>query len=49
MFFSPLAYYGIYGGSALVVGVLAVAFEKVFVILATSVFGSLGVFYGKWA
>jgi hypothetical protein len=44
---SPLAYYGIYGGSALIIGVMAVIFEKIFVILATSVVGSLAVLYGK--
>ncbi|XP_031551050.1 transmembrane protein 198-like isoform X2 [Actinia tenebrosa] len=42
---SPLAYYGIYGGCALLIGIMAVVFEKIFVILATSVVGSLAVIY----
>jgi len=38
---SDLAFYGIYGATGLVFGVLAVWLEKIFVIVATSFTGSL--------
>ncbi|EDO36743.1 predicted protein [Nematostella vectensis] len=43
---SPLAYYGIYTGAAIVTGILAIILEKIFVIVATSVIGSLAFLYG---
>ena len=39
--FSDLAFYGIYGGTGLIFGVIAVWLEKVFVVIATSFTGSL--------
>jgi len=38
---SDLAYYGIYGATGLLFGILAVWLEKVFIIIATSLIGSL--------
>lgn len=38
---SDLAFYGIYGGTGLIFGVIAVWLEKVFVVIATSFTGSL--------
>lgn len=38
---SDLAYYGIYGATGLLFGILAVWLEKVFIVIATSLIGSL--------
>ena len=45
--FSDLAYYGIYGATGLLFGILAVWLEKVFIIIATSLLGSLMFLLGK--
>ena len=39
--FSDLAFYGIYAGTSLAFGVVAVWHEKVFVVIATSFTGSM--------
>ena len=39
--YSDLAFYGVYGAAGLVVGILAVWLEKLFVVCATSLMGSL--------
>ena len=45
--FSDLAYYGIYGATGLLFGILAVWLEKVFIVIATSLIGSLMFLLGK--
>lgn len=45
--FSDLAYYGIYGATGLLFGILAVWLEKVFIVIATSLTGSLMFLLGK--
>ena len=44
---SDLAFYGIYGGTGILFGLLALWLEKMFVILVTSTVGSLAFFLGE--